>query len=87
MNHDERMKLIETRLKKAFAPSILNIINESKLHAGHAGSRSGAGHYAIEITSECFKNQSRVEAHRAIYQLLNDLIPDEIHALKIKIIP
>jgi len=86
MQSAERMQLIESRLQKAFQPKILRVMDDSAKHAGHAGSAGGAGHYTVEIASDHFQDLSRVAVHRAVYAELNDLIPDEIHALRIRIV-
>jgi len=78
-----RIKTIRTRLQQAFSPTHLEVLDESHQHIGHAGSQGGAGHYAIVITATCFAGLSRVEIHRKIYAVLADLIPHEIHALRI----
>ncbi len=80
-----RIELIKRRLQGAFSPSYLEVIDDSDKHRGHVGSRDGAGHYTVKIQAECFKEKSRVIVHREIYQALNDLIPQEIHALQIKL--
>ena len=85
MNTQERLAIIHGRLQKAFAPTQLEVIDDSNQHAGHAGASGGAGHYTIIITADCFKGKTKVATHREIYTVLNDLIPDEIHALRIKL--
>lgn len=86
MTSDERMILMREKLLKAFAPGLLEIIDDSEKHKGHEGAKSGAGHYTLKIQSEHFKNKSRVDSHREIYQVLAELFPHEIHALKIQIL-
>ena len=66
-------------------PRRLDIIDESYLHKGHAGN-TGGGHSNLIVVSEIFQNKSTMERHRIIYSALQDLIPDEIHALSIKAI-
>lgn len=82
MTNDERIQLIQQRLQEKFAPSHLEIRDDGAKHAGHA-SNHGAGYYTVIIAAETLKNLSRPAQHRAIYAELNDLIPDEIHALSI----
>lgn len=81
----ERKQLIETRLQKAFSPLLLEVIDESHLHVGHEGAKGGASHFALTIRATQFNGLSPVKAHQLIYGELKDLIPHEIHALKIKI--
>jgi len=86
MTPNERLKYIELKLVDAFNPTELKVMDDSAQHIGHAGAINGAGHYSIEIAATSFKNISKLTAHRKIYQLFTNLIPDEIHALQIKII-
>lgn len=78
------MTLVETiRCRLAtLEPSMLEIIDDSALHKGHAGN-SGGGHFTIKMTSSHFSEKSPIMRHRLIYQALNDLIPQKIHALSI----
>lgn len=82
----QRINIIEQRLQQAFSPVQLEVIDDSHKHKGHAGSRGGAGHYTVIISAKCFQNLTRIEAHRKIYELFADLIPEQIHALQIKIV-
>ena len=85
MNPTERIDLIKQRLERYFSPTTLEIIDDGAKHRGHAASLSGAGYYTIVISADSLKNKTRIDAHREIYELLTDLIPNEIHALQIKI--
>jgi BolA protein len=64
-------------------PQHLEITDESALHAGHAGAKSGGGHYQLTIISTAFAGQNGVGRHRLIYQALGDLMSTRIHALSI----
>lgn len=72
---------IKTRLQ-TLLPSELEIQDDSHLHAGHKGN-GGGGHFTIKIISAEFNGMSQVARHRAIYQLMGELIPTQIHALSI----
>lgn len=86
MMPDERIHAIETRLQAAFHPAVLEVQDDSAAHAGHAGSAGGAGHYTVVIGAETFQSLSRIAVHRAVYGVLADLIPEEIHALRIQVV-
>jgi len=73
---------IKSRLA-VLAPESIEIIDESAQHAGHAGARSGGGHYQMTIIAPAFKGQNIVARHRAIYQALGDLMLTRVHALSI----
>ena len=79
----ERLELIEIRLRSALEPEILQITDDSHLHAGHSGAKGG-GHFSVTIVSRHFENQTTVQRHRMVYDALKDLIPKEVHALSIR---
>jgi BolA protein len=80
MNTVERM----TERLAPLAPAHLEIADDSALHAGHAGARSGGGHYQLTIVSEQFAGKPTLARHRMIYERLADMMHTEIHALSIK---
>lgn len=72
---------MRARLEAAFAPSRLEIVNESHRHAGHAGDDgSGESHFAVTIRAAILAPLSRVERHRALHKALGD-ITKRVHAL------
>ena len=73
---------IRTRLA-TLEPIILDIKDDSALHAGHTGN-DGGGHFSMFITSSQFCGKSQIIRHRLIYQALADLMRKQIHALSIK---
>lgn len=75
---------IRAKLEAAFAPTTLEIVNESHLHAGHAGSPgTGHSHFRIRIVAEAFRGLTRVACHRQINAVLADELAHRIHALAI----
>lgn len=78
-----RKNTLQSRLE-ILKPMALTIIDESHLHAGHEGAKSGASHFNITIVSTQFSGLSLIKRHQLVYAQLSDLIPQEIHALKIK---
>ena len=72
---------IKTRLS-ILNPVNLEIQDDSALHAGHKGN-SGGGHFTVKIVSSQFSQKSQIMRHRLVYQLLTDLIPQQIHAISI----
>lgn len=64
-------------------PLHLELVDESAMHAGHAGARSGGGHYQLTLISSAFAGQSAVSRHRMVYQALGDLMSTRVHALSI----
>ncbi len=67
----------------ALDPEHLELRDDSALHAGHAGARSGGGHYHLTIVSKRFSGLSRVQRHRLVYERLSALMSGNIHALAI----
>ena len=74
---------IHAALSAALQPQALEVLDDSHLHAGHAGAREGR-HFTVRVTSERFAGLSRVARHRLIYHALQVLIPSGIHALAIE---
>ena len=75
---------IEAALRAAIAPlESLEVIDDSHLHAGHAGAREGR-HFSVRLTSARFAGCSRVARHRLVYDALRLLMPAGIHALAIE---
>lgn len=83
--NQQRCQMIKARLNKAFTPDILEVLDESHKHIGHPGARSNKGHFALRIQAPALMG-SKIEAHRAIYQALGELMTTEIHALSIHIV-
>jgi BolA protein len=68
----------------ALAPESLEVIDESAAHAGHAGARSGGGHYRLVIVARAFEGKPAQLRHRMVYDALAPMMKHEIHALAIK---
>ena len=86
MTNAERITVIREKLTAALKPTFLEIADESHAHRGHAGAESGAGHFAVTLSSPLFIDQTKIACHRLIYAALDSMIPSEIHALKIKVV-
>ncbi len=75
---------IETRLRAEFSPQSLEVIDESALHAGHAGARAGGEtHYRVALVSDAFSGLSRVKRHQRVYAALAAEITAGVHALSL----
>ena len=74
---------IKRQLTAALQPELIEIIDNSAAHSGHAGAREGGGHYHITIVAEAFEGKSLVQRHQLIYQALGDMMKQQIHALGI----
>ncbi|HXF08004.1 MAG TPA: BolA family protein [Candidatus Acidoferrales bacterium] len=82
MNETTPMR-IQALLTAAFGPAEIRIRDDSALHAGHAGARSGGGHYHVEIRTAHFSGMPLLARHRAVYGALAPLMGNAIHALSL----
>jgi BolA protein len=80
---------IEEQLRQRLSPSLLEVIDESAAHAGHAGANAqGFGsHFRVRIASPAFAGKSRVACHRLVYDAVQNFIDQGLHALAIEILP
>lgn len=79
-----RIAMIKERLQTALSPQSMEVIDESAQHAGHAGAKSGGGHYALTIVAQRFAGHNLVQRHRMVYEALGDAMRKDIHALSIR---
>ncbi len=76
--------IIRTKLTTALNPIVLEIVDESHKHAGHAGAREGGNsHFKLKIVSRTFTTLSRLERHRFVHEILQDELNNQIHALSL----
>ena len=80
----ERVERMRRLLADAFAPTELEVIDDSHRHVGHAGAREGKGHFTVRIASAVFAGMSPLARHRAVYAALGDMMESDIHALSIQ---
>jgi BolA protein len=73
---------IRQKLEEALKTDLIEIIDHSAAHAGHAGNKGG-GHYNVTIVSEQFEGKTLVQRHQLIYAIMGDMMKEEIHALGI----
>lgn len=84
MAQQTRAELIKERLNAAFSPRYLDVVDESHKHAGHAGARSGGGHFAVTLVADAFAGKGLLARHRMVYDALGEAMHTEIHALSLK---
>jgi BolA protein len=77
--------IIAEKLTKAFAPESIEVVDQSSLHAGHAGAKPGGEtHFSVHIVAQAFRGKSRLERHRMINQALSAELKGGVHALAIR---
>ena len=77
---------MESKLRLAFSPQQLDVVDETHKHHGHAGWReSGETHFHVSISSASFTGKSRVERQRMIYQVLAEELAGPVHALALTV--
>jgi BolA family transcriptional regulator, general stress-responsive regulator len=69
---------IEQKLQQAFAPSHLEVLNESHMHRVEPGSES---HFKVILVSSTFDGQRLLARHRAVNAVLASELAGVIHAL------
>lgn len=79
-----KTETIETRLREAFDPRELTVLDDSESHRGHAGYQEGGeSHFHVVIRSDHFAGQSRIARHRAVHSALGADLVASIHALSL----
>lgn len=61
----------------------VEVVDESHLHAGHEGAKSGGRHYRVKLKSARFNGLRTLARHRLVYDALAEWMKKEIHALAI----
>ncbi|MEZ5897052.1 MAG: BolA family protein [Parvularculaceae bacterium] len=79
------MSLAETiraKIEKAISPEVVEVKDESHLHAGHAGARPGGeSHFRLRVVASAFEGLSPVARQRAVNAALKEELAGPIHAL------
>jgi BolA protein len=75
---------IREKLRLAFAPAALEVVNDSDRHAGHVSSPgTGESHFTVKVVSAAFAGKSRLERHRMVNEVLAEELKSKVHALAI----
>lgn len=73
------------KLTAALHPIHLEIKDDSKKHAGHAGADpKGETHFSIMIVSAKFEGLNAVARHRLIYGVVAEELKERVHALSLE---
>ncbi|EPX81272.1 BolA family protein [Litoreibacter arenae] len=77
---------IDDKLRAAFAPDFLEVVDDSESHRGHAGFQEGGeSHFNVAIRAPAFAGMSRLQRHRAVHSALGPELIGRIHALALDI--
>lgn len=77
----DRGTRLRNLLEQAFRPIHLEVVDDSRSHAGH--DHGGGGHFSVSLCSEHFEGRSTLERHRLVYAAVGEMMPGDIHALSI----
>lgn len=75
-----RQSHIQDTLVQAFAPTVLQVENESHMHTSGANAES---HFRVVIVTDAFEGKSLVARHRWVNQVLKAVFEDGLHALSV----
>ena len=78
-----RAERIIGELRQALHTDQVDLIDDSHLHAGHAGARDGRGHFRVRVVSADFAGLRTLQRHQLVYRSLGELMQTDIHALSI----
>lgn len=77
----ELSALVQALLRDKLSAVDVQVIDESHLHAGHEGARSGGKHLRVTVVSAAFEGKSLIQRHRLVNEVLAALLKQRIHAL------
>lgn len=77
---------IREKLEAGFAPTAIEVIDESARHRHHAGgSAHGETHFRVRMVSPAFDGMSRVARSRAVHKALEAEFAAGLHALALEL--
>jgi len=76
---------IRQKLTDRLAPTLIEIVDDSHRHGGHAGARpEGETHFTVTIVAAAFAGLSRVARQRLVYETLAEELATGVHALSLR---
>jgi BolA protein len=84
MSSPSRTDRIVATLRSSLQTQDVALIDDSHLHAGHAGARDGRGHFRVRIVAQQFAGLRPLQRHQLVYRSLGELMQTDIHALNIE---
>lgn len=78
-----RTERIRAILSEQLRASVVEVVDDSHLHAGHAGARDGRGHFRVRVVADAFAGLRPIQRHQLVYRALGEMMQTDIHALNI----
>lgn len=75
--------LVEQKLRDTYQPDEFELVDNSHLHAGHAGNKLGGSHLAVKMVSAVFEGMSTMQRFRHVQATLKAELQAQIHALEL----
>ena len=79
------LEKVKAKINNELSPEQILLIDNSYLHTKHKSFDFNKFHFKLIIKSEKLKNMGKIDAHKAIFSILNDEMKNKIHALEIEI--
>ena len=79
------LEKVKEKINNKLNPEQILLIDNSYLHTRHKSFDSNKFHLKLIIKSEKLNNMGKIDAHKAIFSILNDEMKNNIHALEIEI--
>ena len=79
------LEKVKAKINNKLNPEHISLIDNSYLHTKHKSFDSNKFYLKLIIKSEKLKNMEKIDAHKAIFSILNDEMKNRIHALEIEI--
>ena len=76
------------QLRAQLQPTYLQVMDETGAHEGHAGANAAGfgSHFRVRIACPGFAGKRSVACHRLVYDAVQNLIDQGLHALAIEIV-
>ena len=79
------LEKVKKKINNKLSPEQILLIDNSYLHTKHKSFDSNKFHLKLIIKSKKLKKMEKIDAHKAIFSILNDEMKNKIHALEIEI--
>ena len=80
----KRAEMVRKNLYQDLGADLVEVDDQSHLHAGHSGAAAGGSHFEVVVVSKAFEGLATLARHRLVYEAMGDAMEQAIHALSIK---